>query len=143
MDALLTPHRSLNARTFLIVICAFSAMNVVVAVFWALQGAWPVLFFLLIDVVLLTVAFRMNFRAARMFERVRIDADSVRVTRVPVRGAAAHWVVGATWVRVEDGPEAVRIAAGDRAVHVGAFLSPPERGDFAVALRAALARARR
>ncbi|MDX2235265.1 MAG: DUF2244 domain-containing protein [Hyphomonadaceae bacterium] len=142
MDAMLTPHRSLNARTFLIVICAFSAMNAALAVFWAIQGAWPVLVFLVLDVALLTWAFRINFRAARMFERVRIDAESLQVTRAPARGRAVHWVVGATWARVEDRPDTVRIAAGGRAIHVGAFLSPPERGDFAAALRAALARAR-
>lgn len=142
MDALLTPHRSLSARAFLMVMCVFSGMNVLVAVFWALRGAWPVLGFLVMDVALLTFAFRMNFRSGRMFERVRIDADVVQVTRQPVRGRASHWVVNPSWARVEDRPDTVRIAAGDRAVHVGAFLSPPERGELAVALRAALQRAR-
>ena len=142
MDALLTPHRSLSARAFLLVICTFSGMNVIVAIFWALQGAWPVLGFLVLDVALLTFAFRMNFRSGRIFERVRIDADTVSITRQPVRGAPSHWVVNPSWARVEDRPDAVRIAAGDRAVYVGSFLSPPERGDLAVALRAALARAR-
>ena len=93
MDALLTPHRSLSARAFLLVMCVFSGMNVLVAIFWALQGAWPVLGFLVLDVALLTVAFRMNFRAGRMFERVRIDADVVHIMRQPVRGRASHWVV--------------------------------------------------
>jgi uncharacterized membrane protein len=143
MDATLTPHRSLTARAFLLVMCAFSAMNVAVAVIWALKGAWPVLFFLVVDVTLLAVAFRMNFRAARMFERVRIDGDCLQVTRAPARGRASHWIVAAHWARVEDRPDVVRIAAGDRAMHVGAFLSPPERGDFAQALRRALAQAKR
>ncbi len=142
MDALLTPHRSLSARAFLQVMCTFSGMNMLVAIFWALQGAWPVLGFLVLDVALLTVAFRMNFRSGRMFERVRIDADVVHIMRQPVRGQASHWVVNPSWARVEDRPDAVRIAAGDRAMHVGKFLSPSERGDLAVALRAALARAR-
>jgi uncharacterized membrane protein len=138
MDAMLTPHRSLTARALLLVLAAFSAMNVVIAIFWALNGAWPVLGFLVIDVALLTWAFSMNNRAARMFERVRVEEDRVCVTRQPVRGPAAHWVVAAAWARVESHPRAVRIAAGDRAVHVGAFLSPPERDDFADALRRAL-----
>lgn len=142
MDAVLTPHRSLTARALLIVLCAFSAMNVAIASFWALNGAWPVLGFLVIDVALLTWAFRMNNRAARMFERVRVDAGCLSVTRQPVRGEASHWVVAPAWARVEAAPTAVRIAAGDRAVHVGAFLSPPERGDFAEALRRALDRVR-
>lgn len=142
LDAVLTPHRSLTARAFLIVMCVFSGMNVMVAVFWALRGAWPILAFLTLDVALLTWAFRVNFRDARMFERVRVEADSLRVTRQPTRGAPSHWVVASTWARVEDREDTVRIAAGDRAVHVGAFLSPPERGEFSAALRRALGRAR-
>ena len=142
MDALLTPHRSLSARAFLMVMCVFSGMNVIIAMFWALRGAWPVLGFLVLDVALLAFAFRINFRAGRMFERVRIDAECVQITRQPVRGRPAHWVVNPVWARVEDRPDAVRIAAGDRAMHVGAFLSPPERDDLAIVLRAALARAR-
>jgi uncharacterized membrane protein len=142
MDALLTPHRSLTARALLLVICTFSGMNVVIALFWALKGAWPVLAFLAIDVALLTWAFGLNNRAARMFERVRVQAGCLSVTRQPARGEASHWVVAPTWARVEAAPTAVRIAAGDRALHVGAFLSPPERGDFAEALRRALEKVR-
>jgi uncharacterized membrane protein len=141
MDALLTPNRSLSARTFLRVMLVFSAMNLAVAVFWAVRGAWPVLLFLVLDVALLAWAFHLNFRAARMFERVRLDSDHLQVTRTPARGSPMHWIVAARWARVEDGPDAVRIAAGDRTVDVGAFLSPPERGDFARALRDALRRA--
>lgn len=142
MDALLTPHRSLTARAFLLVICVFSAMNVAVATIWALHGAWPVLFFLALDVALLTVAFHMNFRDGRMFERVRIGDGRLSVTRSPARGRPVHWVVGAHWARVVEETDAVRIAAGDRAVRVAAFLSPPERDAFAAALRRALERAR-
>jgi len=143
MDATLTPHRSLTTRALLLVICAFSAMNVAIATFWALHGAWPVLGFLVLDVALLTWAFNMNNRDGRMFERVRVEAACLSVTRQPARGQAAHWVVGPAWARVERRATAVRIAAGDRAVHVGAFLSPEEREAFATALSRALLKVRR
>jgi len=142
IDAVLTPHRSLSGKAFLLVLCVFSSMNVAVAIYWALHGAWPVLGFLALDVGLFCLAFHMNYRASRAFERVRIDADVLSVTRQSAQGAARHWVVNPAWVRVEDRPDAVRIAAGDRAMLVGAFLSPPERGDLAIALKDALARAR-
>ena len=142
-DALITPHRSLTARGFLLVMGAFSSVNVVMAIFWALKGAWPILFFLVFDVVLLAWALRLNYAHARMFERVRIDADCLHVTRQPVRGEAEHWVASPHWARVEHGEEAVRIAAGDGAVSVRACLSPPERDDLAVALRKAISAAKR
>lgn len=142
MDATLTPHRSLTARALLLVICAFSAMNLAIAVFWAFHGAWPVLGFLVLDVALLTWAFQMNNRDGRMFERVRVGTACLSVTRQPVRGPAAHWVVAPAWARVERRATAVRIAAGDRAVQVGTFLSPEERDEFAAALSRALVKVR-
>jgi uncharacterized membrane protein len=142
IDAVLTPHRSLSGKAFLVLLCIFSAMNVMVATYWALRGAWPILGFLVLDVALFALAFRINYRAARAFERVRVAADEMQVTRQPERGAARHWRVHPVWARVETRTDAVRIAAGDRAMLVGAFLSPPERDDFAEALRTALARAR-
>lgn len=142
IDAVLTPHRSLSGKAFLRVLCVFSAMNLAVAIYWTMRGAWPVLGFLTLDVALFCLAFHMNYRASRAFERVRVEADVLHVTRQPAHGAARHWVVSPAWARVEDRPDAVRIAAGDRAMLLGAFLSPPERGDLAIALRAAIARAR-
>jgi uncharacterized membrane protein len=142
IDAVLTPHRSLSGKAFLRVLCVFSAMNLMVALYWTARGAWPVLGFLVLDVALFCLAFHMNYRAARAFERVRVEADVLKITRQPAHGAARHWVVSPAWARVEDRADAVRIAAGDRAMLVGAFLSPPERGDLARALREAIARAR-
>lgn len=142
IDAVLTPHRSLSGKAFLLLLCVFSSMNVAVAIWWALHGAWPVLGFLVIDVTLFYLAFRLNYRAARAFERVRVEADVVSLTRQPAHGVARHWVVSPAWARVETREDAVRIAAGDRAMLVGAFLSPPEREGLAAALRDALSRAR-
>lgn len=142
IDAFLTPHRSLSGKAFLRVLCVFSSMNLAVAIYWTLRGAWPVLGFLVLDVALFCLAFHVNYRAARAFERVRVGDDVLHVTRQPAHGAVRHWVVSPAWARVEDSPDAVRIAAGDRTMLVGAFLSPPERGDLALALRDAIARAR-
>lgn len=143
IDAVLTPNRSLTGGAFIKVLCVFSGMNVLIASYWAMRGAWPVLGFLVIDVALFALAFHLNYRAARGFERVRVGRDVVHITRQPARGAARHWVVSPVWARIEDRENVVRIAAGDRAMLVGAFLSPPERVDLANALRDALARARR
>lgn len=143
IDAVLTPNRSLTGGAFIKVLCVFSAMNVIIAGYWAYRGAWPVLGFLLLDVALFCLAFYLNYRAARGFERVRVSPGVMHVTRQAAHGAARHWVVNPAWVRVENGEHVVRIAAGDRAMLVGAFLSPPERSDLADALRAAVARARR
>lgn len=141
MDAVLTPHRSLSRRGFLYLVPAFAAVNAIVAAYFLAQGAWPVLIFNAMDVVLLIVALRWNFHDARVVEQVRVGADCVHVMRRSPRGHLAHWVVNPFWARAAVGAGGVHIAAGKRVVYVGAFLSPRERTDFANALRAALAKA--
>lgn len=142
MDAVLTPNRSLSAKAFTLLILTFVAINAAMAMFFFLQGAWPVLGFLALDVGLLYFAFRLNYRSGRAVEHVCVAPDRVHVVRRPVGRRPTHWVVSPAWARVEEGDAAIRIAAGGRSLQVGAFLSPPEREAFAEALRRAIHRAR-
>lgn len=142
MDAVLTPNRSLSLKAFTLLACVFAAINAAMAVMFALQGAYPVLAFLGLDVGLLLFAFWANYRAGRAKERVQVAADRVHVARHPVKGRPEHWVTSPAWARVDVGETEVRVAAGGRDVPVGGFLSPEERTAFAGALRTAIARAR-
>lgn len=142
MDAVLRPNRALSRRAFQALILAFVGLNLAVATIFVLQGAYPVLVFLALDVALVWWAFRVNYRDGRLTERVQVAADRIHIAREPARGAADHWIVSPHWARVRSEPDAVAIAAGGRSVAVGAFLSPPERDAFAEALAAAIAAAR-
>jgi uncharacterized membrane protein len=142
MDAVLTPNRSLSQRSFARLLAAFALVNIAVSVLFALQGAYPVLFFLALDVGLLWAAFHLNYRAGRAVERVRVGRAFVHVERRAPKGAPDHWVVSPLWVQVLTEGDAVRIVSAGRDVAVGAFLSPPEREAFGAALRSALGRAR-
>jgi uncharacterized membrane protein len=142
MDAVLRPNRSLSTKAFTLLIGVFVSINVALGVMFALQGAYPVLAFLALDVGLVFFAFRINYRDGRAHERVQVAADRVHVVRRPVKGDEAHWVVSPVWARVEAEDSAVRIAAGGRHLDVAAFLSPEERVEFAAALEAAIRKAR-
>ena len=142
MDAVLTPNRSLSRQAFLLVIGSFAFMNGVVAAFFLAIGAYPVSGFLGLDVLALAWAFRMNYRAGRAIERVVVARAAVHVMRRAPNQNEAYWSVSPLWLHVHDDANAVRLAAGGRDVLVGGFLSPPERAEFAGALRRALAEAR-
>src|SRR5512143_351725 len=69
-DAILHPHRSLSRRGFVLVMgLAVGASMTMGGVFLAM-GAWPVFGFYGVDVLLLYVALRCNYRSARIYERV-------------------------------------------------------------------------
>jgi uncharacterized membrane protein len=143
MDAVLRPHRSLSLAAFRVMLIAVIVSNLVVAAVFVANGAFPVAGFLGLDVLALWLAFRWNYRAARIAEYVRVGAHRVHVASVDADGGATHWVLDPIWARVLREGSGVLIRAGERQIRLGAFLSPQECESFANALDVALHRARR
>lgn len=143
MDAVLRPHRSLSAPAFKLMLIAVIAINLVIALVFIAQGAFPVAGFLGLDVLALWIAFRVNYRAGRAEERVRIAANQIHFERCDLKGASAHWVLNPVWAQVARDDRGVLIRSGGGALRLAAFLPPDERAEFAEALSAALWRAKR
>ena len=143
MDAVLRPHRSLSAKAFRTMLIAVIIVNLIGAIIFIANGAFPVAGFLGLDVLALYLAFRWNYRAAQAAEYVRIGPGRVHVAAVDKNGAATHWQLNPVWAKVtRDGP-GVLIRDSEGQMRLGAFLSPKECESFATALDAALHRARR
>src|ERR1044071_4427777 len=85
-SAIITPHRSLNGTGFLIVMLLVSGFSFLAGMVFFLLGAWPVVGFLGLDVLMVYWAFRANYRAAAAFEEVTVTPSELRVRRVSHRG---------------------------------------------------------
>lgn len=142
MDAVLTPHRSLSRRGFARLLGGFALLNMAVSIGFAFSGAYPVVIFMALDVALLWVAFRMNYKAGLEEERVQVARPYLYIARRDPKGRAAHWVVSPLWASVSTDETCVRISSAGKTVVVGGFLSPEERQDFSRALTAALSTAK-
>jgi len=143
-DAILTPHRSLGPTGFALLMGFVAAVNVGLGVSFVLRGAWPIFGFCGLDVLLFYVMFRMNYRSARMFERVRLLPDEVIVERHDVGGKRQSWRFQPYWLRItmDDPPDhgsQLVLSSHGESLAIGSFLTPAERLDLARALRAALA----
>ena len=144
-DALITPHRSLSPRGFAVLMGIAGLIGFGFGAGFLIRGAWPVFGFCGAEWLLFYVCFRLNYRAARLRERVRLTPRQLTVERRDPRGRVQSWTFQPYWLRVEmdDPPEhgsQLSLASHGRRLTIGAFLSPPERLDLAEALRAALAR---
>src|SRR4029078_9520752 len=91
-SALLTPHRSLNRTGFLAVMLFLSVVSFVTGLVFLMMGAWPVLGFLCLDVLVIWWAFKVNFRAARACEEIVVTPSELRVRRVSHRGEVAEFL---------------------------------------------------
>ncbi len=147
LDLTLYPHRSLGPygfRTLMLVvglICGVNALR-----FLALR-AWPVALFLLVDILLVYLAFRANYRAGRRYEKLTIDGGTLRVSQVSPQGERTEHMFDAHWVRVlleqiNQVQTRLLLVSRDRRLEIGTFLAPFEREDVKMEIERGLARSR-
>jgi uncharacterized membrane protein len=141
--AVLYPNRSLGSLGFYLLMGAIVLASAALGAGFALVGAWPVAGFLGLDVLLLYLAFRWNYRTGRCAELIRLDRDGLCVRRVGHDGRTREWRFEPHWVRVtiDDPPRhgsQLVLSCHGRALAIGAFLTADERAEVARALRAAL-----
>jgi uncharacterized membrane protein len=146
-DVVLTPHRSLSPQGFAILMAAVIGIAFFGGIVFLLRGAWPVTGFGIVEVGLFYLMFRLNYRSARMHERLRLTDDALEVERHEVGGRVRRWAFQPYWLKVEiaDPPQTdsrLVLSSHGRSLAIGAFLSPEERLDLARALRVELARLR-
>jgi uncharacterized membrane protein len=146
-DARLTPHRSLSPRGFIVLMSLICAINFAAGLIFFLAGAWPVIAFLGIDVLLIYLAFRINYRRAKMYETLRLTRSDLTVHRVDPRGEVKSWSFQPAWLQVliDDPPghdSQLTLRSHGRSLVIGRFLTADERQDLAKALRRALVESR-
>ena len=148
-EARLSPHRSLSLAGFAIVMSALAAVSFAVGVSFLMIGAWPVCGFFGLDVALVWLAFRLNYRAARAYEDIRMTPNLLSVRQVSAKGTARETAFNPRWVRLEKTEDELygvtRVALISRGIFliVGAFLPPLYKDELAKRLDAALAAAKR
>lgn len=145
-SAVLTPHRSLGPTGFMVLMAGVCLVSFATGLFFYLLGAWPVIGFMGLDVALIYIAFKLNFRALRLYETVDLTQDALTVTRVAPSGKAQSWRFNPYWVklsvqeRIGRSSELSIASHGERLVFAS-FLTDEEREDFASALSSALSAA--
>jgi uncharacterized membrane protein len=112
-----------------------------------LIGAWPEMGFMGLDVALIYIAFKLNFRALRLYETVDLTDEALTVTRVAPSGKSQSWSFNPYWVRISLQERTGRsselsLASHGRRLVFASFLTDAEREDFATALSSALSSAR-
>jgi uncharacterized membrane protein len=144
-ERVLSPHRSLAARNFHLLMAFLGLISLVVGIAFVAMGAWPVVGFFGLDVGLVYLAFRLSYRTARQSETIRLSRDVLSVDRVSIHGQRRSWRFQPFWVRVifEERPDTsnrLLIASHGRSLLIGEFLAPSIRRELAATIREALAR---
>ncbi|MCC0039545.1 MAG: DUF2244 domain-containing protein [Brucellaceae bacterium] len=146
--AMLTPHRSLGRNGFMILMAVLVGVWIATGAVFLSMGAWPVFGFFGLDVLLIYVAFRMNYRAARAREEVSVSRTRLDIRKVAPSGRAEEHRFNPFWTRFridrhdEIGITGMAVEGQGRLVAIGGFLNPDDRETFADAFGRALATAK-
>lgn len=148
-SARLHPHRSLSQQNFRVLMWVMVAANTVLGVPFFLLGAWPVVGFMGLDILLVYVAFRASYRAARGYEEVSLSCVELKLAKVCAKGRAREWRFNPLWVRLEQEEDEefglqklALVSRGDR-IALGTHVGPVQKAAFAGDLSKALAQAKR
>jgi uncharacterized membrane protein len=148
-SAVLRPHRSLGPRGFRVLMSLVCAISLIASLPFFIIGAWPVVGFFGLDVLLLYWAFQWSYRTARAREEVIVTPFELTVRKISHWGQASEHRFNPAWVRLhreedkEFGLLRLAIAERQKLLDVGGFLAPVERAAFAKGFGTALAEAKR
>jgi uncharacterized membrane protein len=148
-SAVLTPHRSLGRKGFLILMTVLGLISFATGTAFLLAGAWPVFGFCGLDVLLIYFAFRLSYRRANAYEQVTVTPSELTVRQVSHHGRINEWTLNPLWVKLdrvvhaEFGIERLFLVSHGRRLAIAGFLGPQEKESFALALSAALGEAKR
>jgi uncharacterized membrane protein len=143
-EAVITPQRSLGQAGFLVLMAAVGAVSFIAGIVFLAVGAWPVLGFFGLDVLMLYWAFQINYRRAAAYEVVTVTPIELRVRKVTHRGLVREWALNPLWVTLDKithedyGIERLFLVSGRRRLPIANYLGPDEKASFAKALLNAL-----
>ncbi|MEM7289399.1 MAG: DUF2244 domain-containing protein [Pseudomonadota bacterium] len=144
----LTPHRSLSKQGFVLLMIFISFTCFVSGLMFLMIGAWPVLLFFGLDVLIIWIAFKLNYRDGRKLERISVCREQLKVEYVDPSGRVKEYLFNPLWTRFEvdrheeHGILSMTLASRNKNLVIGSFLNPEDRASFASALNHALIKAK-
>ncbi len=141
--ALLSPHRSLSAKGFKIMMAVTALMCLSIGLWFYAIGAWPVMGFMGLDVLILYLAFKMSYRQGLVYETIELTSEKLTITHHPLHGEQKQWHFNPYWVKLKIKERRGKSCIVEASSHgkkliFANFLSDNEKRDFTRCLNQAL-----
>ena len=147
------PHRSLSPKGFTIVMGVLAGLLFLIGLGFFLAGAWPVIGFLGLELLIVWGAFKLNYRAARHRETIHTTTEEMMVESQTPTGKQAQKSFPIGWLRVSLSPsespmmssrdqQKIILSSHGEQAEIGKYLHPAEKAGLSRELGAMIARAR-
>lgn len=146
--AKLTPHRSMGRKGVRAVIVLVAVLATIPGIVFFSLGAWPIVGFMGLDVLLIWWALSATQRDGKRYEQVTLWPDQLELKQVDGAGKETLTRFNPYFVKLvidrdfNERTTALHLRTRDRDVVLGAFLNPDEKSSFAKAFGTALKRSR-
>ena len=136
LNIILYPHRSLSPKGFLMLMLCIIFVSFSIGAFFVLKGAWPVFGFFGLDVLLVYIAFKVNYHNAKRYEKIRLWENSLIIKKKSDNGKSNTWKFNPYWVRLEMKKSQSRssdlnLSSHGKTISIGSFLSNQEKEEVA------------
>jgi len=131
------PYRSLSPRGFAIFMAVLCALAFSIGLGFFLLGAWPVIGFLGLEILVVWAVFKMNYRAAQKRQSVTVTDKEVTVRTTHPNGKTEENAFPTSWATVSISPSSapdlaaryhqkITIRSHGVILPIGEFLHPAE-----------------
>ncbi|WP_417309037.1 DUF2244 domain-containing protein [Devosia sp.] len=147
--AKLTPNRSLGRKGLRIVVAAIAVLATIPGIIFFSLGAWPIVGFMGLDVLLIWWALSTSMRDGQRYETVTLWPDQLELKQVDGKGSEVLTRFDPNIVKlvvdrdINEKTTGLHLRTADRDVVIGAFLNNDEKSSFSKVFGTALKRARR
>ena len=147
------PHRSLSRKGFMVLITVLVGLLSTIGFGFFLAGAWPVIGFLGLELLVVWGAFNLNYRAAKVRETIETNTETLKIEHTDERGKSEITEFPVGWLRVHLSPsvtpdvsaryhQRVVLSSHGRKAEVGAFLHPAEKAKLSREVEGMVSRSR-
>lgn len=137
----LYPNKSLGIKGLCIVLFIFFILTSVISLYFFSKGAWPVVFFLVLDFFLFYYAFYLYKKKSKEYDLITLREYLV-VKKVSTHGKTKEFLIEPTWLRLKihtsNNSGYLDIISRGKSVRVGKFLTEKEVKSLAYLIKSAL-----
>lgn len=141
-DWVMKRNCSVSPRQFVYFYVSLAAFSLLIALLLVLRGAWLVLPFTSIDLLVVGAAFAIYARHAVDYERIRLFPNRLVIEQVSAE-RVTQFEFNPRWVRVEPGKtprDRIKLVSRGETITIGQHLAQYRRAQFAAELRMWLVR---
>ena len=135
------PNKSLSFKGLCLLIFIFFVLTSVISLYFLSKGAWPVVFFLIIDFILFYYAFHLSKKRNKAYDVITLRENLV-VKKVSKNGNIKEYFIEPTWLRLKirtvNNSGYLDIISKGKSVTVGNFLNEKEIKSLAYIIKDAL-----